>query len=157
MLWSSIRPQTLTPLVPNPRACTTYLQYHSMQMLLRQARTQPQISSDTLNWKTQTKVMAEGLQPYEWSPAVTQTKCWPVWMQSVCPRANPPRTRWIWAIPHHSALRLGITPCDIAHIFYFQMRKLSSNDERQANSFSKSIGTVLTSMKTVNQELTSHL
>jgi len=41
MLWSSIRPQTLTPLMTSPTACTTYLHYHSMEMLPRQATTQP--------------------------------------------------------------------------------------------------------------------
>lgn len=39
--WSLSCPQTLPPLVPSPQVRTTYLQYHPMQMLLRQAPTQP--------------------------------------------------------------------------------------------------------------------
>ena len=97
-----------------------------------------QASYNTALWLVQMqgtekhKVIVKGLQPYRRSPAVIQIKCWPAWMQSVCSSTNAPRTRWIWAILHHFASTLGITPHDIAHIFYCQMRKPSRNYKRQA-------------------------
>lgn len=134
MLRSSIRPQTLPGLVPSPRAHNTYLQYHSMQMLLRQATTQPSDEFRRFELKNAKQSNGEGF-PAPWvepssdpnqvftsMDAVSTLQCKPTknlvdlsHLVSCCLEAK----NHSWRSPQ----------------FYFQMRQLSRNDECQAKLF----------------------